>query len=256
MKTIVVIYTGNGNSRYVYDQLNLENAEFHYVNEFKQNRYIIPADTERIGLITPVYNGGLPYPMFEFIKEALSRRDNFNLQYLFGVMTYSNRLGSGLYALDRTLMELGLNLAFSAAVKMPETNLRKHHKPLSEMETLAFANKELNAMKKIGQRINQSEIKLVHPRPFGRLSVRISKAKNMPHPFPYFTVNNKCNGCEICLKVCPMNNLKMNNGKPVLLASCIECFACYNRCPQNAIKYKKIPTQYKGLIPTEELMKK
>jgi len=47
----------------------------------------------------------------------------------------------------------------------------------------------------------------------------------------------KCNGCGICEKVCPVSNIKMENGKPFWMHNCEMCFACDEWCPQKAIHH-------------------
>ncbi len=50
-----------------------------------------------------------------------------------------------------------------------------------------------------------------------------------------FKANEKCNGCRICVKVCPVNNIKIVDQKPVWLHHCETCLACYQWCPNEAI---------------------
>jgi ferredoxin len=53
-----------------------------------------------------------------------------------------------------------------------------------------------------------------------------------------FTVNNDCNSCGLCKKVCPRNTIKMSDGKPVWeKPQCETCLACLHRCPKAAINY-------------------
>lgn len=48
-----------------------------------------------------------------------------------------------------------------------------------------------------------------------------------------------CNGCEICIEICPMDVLRMdeNTKKPFIkyLRDCQTCFLCTRRCPTGAI---------------------
>jgi ferredoxin len=50
-----------------------------------------------------------------------------------------------------------------------------------------------------------------------------------------FRVNEKCSGCGICAKVCPTDNIKLVDGRPVWQHHCETCLACYSWCPQAAI---------------------
>jgi flavodoxin/NAD-dependent dihydropyrimidine dehydrogenase PreA subunit len=51
-----------------------------------------------------------------------------------------------------------------------------------------------------------------------------------------FKVNNRCNGCEICLKKCPTHNIVMGiDKKPVWHKNCLLCATCELKCPKDAI---------------------
>lgn len=50
----------------------------------------------------------------------------------------------------------------------------------------------------------------------------------------------KCNGDGICVDTCPVNVYELDEGtgkaKVVHLEECIECLACQENCPEEAIK--------------------
>jgi MinD superfamily P-loop ATPase len=52
-----------------------------------------------------------------------------------------------------------------------------------------------------------------------------------------FIIEDTCNGCKVCEKVCPVNNIKVKD-KPTFKHECICCYACTHNCPQNAIRLK------------------
>lgn len=54
-------------------------------------------------------------------------------------------------------------------------------------------------------------------------------------------VDEKCNGCGTCAKVCPVNNIKIVDRKPELQHRCEMCFACDEWCPSNAIHHWSRP---------------
>lgn len=54
-----------------------------------------------------------------------------------------------------------------------------------------------------------------------------------------YTVNKSCISCGACEKLCPVNNIKMNLGKPQFSDRCISCYACIHKCPEKAINLGK-----------------
>lgn len=54
-----------------------------------------------------------------------------------------------------------------------------------------------------------------------------------------FLVTDKCVSCSLCVKVCPLNNIRFLEGKPAWGKDCVHCMSCINRCPHQAIEYGK-----------------
>ena len=54
-----------------------------------------------------------------------------------------------------------------------------------------------------------------------------------------FYATDACISCGKCVKVCPLNNIYLEKGKPVWERNCTHCMACICRCPSQAIEYGK-----------------
>jgi ferredoxin len=66
------------------------------------------------------------------------------------------------------------------------------------------------------------------------------RAGQKKEPQGLTVLKDKCTGCGDCVKVCPVEAIKLKDGKAVIDAGeCIECDACIDECPAEAIIYKK-----------------
>jgi ferredoxin len=70
----------------------------------------------------------------------------------------------------------------------------------------------------IGSKVNQGWLKRVHE-----------------NDHKYF-VEEQCNSCGTCVKVCPVDNITLEHGIPTWHHHCEECRACIHHCPQMAIQ--------------------
>ncbi|MBA4384071.1 MAG: hypothetical protein C0410_04990, partial [Anaerolinea sp.] len=49
-----------------------------------------------------------------------------------------------------------------------------------------------------------------------------------------------CTQCGMCINLCPVRNISMEEGKVKIGDQCQWCFACINWCPKMAIKFGRI----------------
>lgn len=49
-----------------------------------------------------------------------------------------------------------------------------------------------------------------------------------------FEVTMDCDGCGICEKICPMQNISITEGKAIHFDTCAACCACLHWCPKHA----------------------
>jgi len=50
-------------------------------------------------------------------------------------------------------------------------------------------------------------------------------------------VRDNCNGCGLCQKLCPVDNIRLVQNRPYFLHHCEMCFACDEWCPTGAIQH-------------------
>ena len=254
MRTVIALHTGTGNSLCIAKAV--PEAEIHFIDEFLSGKYSLPEDTERLGIIFPVYCWGLPWPVREFISKCLAGRDNTGLGYVFGLATCGAFPLYTLHDLSSALSDAGIALSYGEWFRMPDAYLPLKKKAVTPQE----AGKQLGAiqekLKKAIDETEREEIRIPRRGPGWRLVRALSKSAMLPRKNDALRVSAGCTGCGTCASICPMENIVMEKGKPIYGDRCISCFACYHRCPVSAIEYKGAEGQYEGLVSTKELFRR
>ncbi len=60
---------------------------------------------------------------------------------------------------------------------------------------------------------------------------------------PLVTVDkDKCDGCGLCVEVCPTSVFELKNGKAEVVdqSKCMLCYGCMPLCPREAIKVEDL----------------
>lgn len=61
--------------------------------------------------------------------------------------------------------------------------------------------------------------------------------KGIPFMARYFKVTDKCTGCNLCAKSCPVENIEMFENRPTWTGKCELCLRCLHVCPERAIDH-------------------
>ena len=71
---------------------------------------------------------------------------------------------------------------------------------------------------------------------------------------PIVVNEEKCVGCELCVKDCPSSYLYIENGKAhTNTGGCLECGHCYAICPQGAITMTNYDCPEEAALPMTEI---
>jgi ferredoxin len=194
----------------------------------------VPA-ADRVGIVCPVYDLGLPSLVAEFAE----RLDLSGTGYSFAVLTMGGMGGSALHQLNGIVQKHGGRpLDASFTVRMPGNFVPLYNPPEGKKreEILAQAQESIDG---IAGMIDQGLI--VRP--------RISPLTSLLRRFVYpgfirqvheadrnFTADEKCTSCGTCARVCPVKNIVMENEKPSWKHHCELCLACMHFCPVAAIQ--------------------
>ena len=58
--------------------------------------------------------------------------------------------------------------------------------------------------------------------------------------YPKIQNPEQCIHCGKCVKLCPLNNITLKDGRPLWGNQCTHCMACIGNCPTRAIEYGTI----------------
>jgi ferredoxin len=195
-------------------------------------------DTQRIGLVFPVYIFGLPLIVARFIEKLRIPAG----AYVFAVAAHGGMACSTLTQTARLFSKQGMTLSAGFAVTMVD-----NYTPLSgaisvEKQKVRF-EKAKRTIDKICAAIENGGEYIYRGWPlvnwlFSGWMYRRAAPK-IPAMDKQFLADSNCNGCGVCEQVCPVNNIKMNEHRPVWQHHCEQCFACLHWCPTEAIQYGK-----------------
>jgi Pyruvate/2-oxoacid:ferredoxin oxidoreductase delta subunit/flavodoxin len=262
-------FTGTGNSLAVARDIAAKtNGRLVSIPSVMNNETILP-DTDALGIIFPVYHGGLPLILTRFLDKIKKLAG----KYIFGVSTYGDHPGLAIHYLQKLVQQRGGQLAAGFAVNMPynyitpPSGLKNFLSSFtlreipdetrqalftSEKEKIEIISAFVNA-RKVGTYETDSAMitNLVDAlnlrETFGKSTwlkiAGVTEKTNlsflesrqlMDHAFH---VDDKCSGCGICSQICPASNIKMVDGQPEWLRRCEQCFACLQWCPQEALQF-------------------
>lgn len=141
----------------------------------------------------------------------------------------------------RSAREKGLVYMGTAQIVMPENFIAMFNAPTVEEARRIVAKAEPF----IDRAIAAIRAGHMFSPPRKKLYDRIVSSAVNPVFYPLFvkansfTASDVCIGCGKCEKLCPLNNITLQNARPVWGSNCTQCMACICYCPTRAIEYGK-----------------
>ncbi|MFC1550966.1 EFR1 family ferrodoxin [Candidatus Latescibacterota bacterium] len=234
MKTDIYYFSGTGNSLYVARKLSerIEGSELISLPNIMNRKAEISGEV--IGIVCPIYMYNMPLMVADFIRKIISA------DYIFIVYAGAGSLGGGIEETKKIFESKTLTMSSLFNVPMP-SNYTPYGIPSENKQKKLFANVDnkveeiVNVVKKRGGFIDSSNTSFfqthIHPGILYRMGY--NRINGMDRSF---TTDEKCNGCSICKKVCPANNILMEDNKPTWQHQCQQCYACLQWCPVESVQ--------------------
>lgn len=235
--TDLYYFTGTGNSLAVAKKIyeNIENSTLTSIPKVVNSSSGISGDV--IGIICPIYMYNMPHIVARFIRKIEKAN------YIFFVYAGEGGLGSGITATNKLFDEVGLTLSALFNVRMPGNYTPYGITPIDKQNKL-FADIDRRAeeishcVKERGEFIdsNNTHFLMTHIFPGVLYRWAYGHIKKMDKSF--FTDDN-CTGCGVCVDVCPVRNVSLEDNTPVWHHKCELCYACVQWCPEKSIQVNK-----------------
>ncbi len=218
------------------------------------DRKSIKLNADMIGIVFPACFWGLR----PIIKRLAEKLEDTGSKYIFAVCTCGGMAGKAVRILDDVLKRRGGKLSAGFIAAMPGNYIFEYEAlpaGLQKMEfdgwkkKLEFIDRYITARKSGRlETVNFVSVLFAPLLPlFKALDLiklnklagtrRLSFIELIPLLDRGFYPDEKCDGCGICAKVCPVKDIKMKGGRPLWLHHCEQCFACLQWCPKEAIQY-------------------
>lgn len=185
---------------------------------------------EIVGFIFPVYMGGIPKIVYDFLQNFPFRSDI----YYFSIGTYYTYKGCAMPIVSKILQRKGVKLSYGNYLPSVGNCLMEYN--VSQKQRLPILKRAKEITSLIIEDIKQKREK--HSSNYCRLSEKVHNGLfNLFFRYAYkkFALEVSCNGCGVCAKMCPVKNITISGNIPQWGASCDACHACVHWCPQNAI---------------------
>jgi ferredoxin len=226
------------------------------------NKERIETDAQAIGVVFPVH-GIFRIP--SIVERFIGKLDGLSSKYIFVVTTYGSMAGGAVKSFRKVVESCSGKLSAGFSVHMPMNNITipsfMYSGAVGDKEQNLFANwqeksvfiYEYVSARKEGkfEATNRLLVSLLYPidKIFARWRIESKYNKltnsnlNKDELWPMMDVSlhsdEKCDGCGICSRICPVNNIRMVDKAPSWQHRCERCMACLQWCPKEAIEFDK-----------------
>jgi len=236
---MIVYFSGTGNSRFAAEYL-AKKLQVDVLDAGKQIKTGENGDFSSQSMLVfaaPIYGWRIPRVFDNYIRNAQFSEN----QDIYFVLTCGDDIGNAGAYVEKLCLEKGLNCRGVLEVVMPENYIAMFNTPdwddASEIVRRALPVLDLGA----------SCIAEDKPFPTGKHHLGDRLKSGLVNDLFYklfvkadlFYAKENCVSCGKCADVCPLNNIRLHDNRPVWGINCTHCMACICGCPVEAIEYGK-----------------
>ena len=236
---MILCFSGTGNSKYVAQRIAdaLDDALVNLNDRIKASDTSSVETGERVIIVTPTYAWRIP----RVVRDWLRKTELRGAKQVWFVMTCGSEIGNADKYNRELCAEKAISCMGTAQIVMPENYIAMFNAPQKEQARSIVGQAEPALQKVLAQLKAGQEF----PPPRENLYDRFMSGPVNPVFYRFFVkadafrATDACIGCSKCVELCPLNNIRLENGKPVWGKNCTHCMACICYCPKEAIEYGK-----------------
>ena len=236
---MIFCFSGTGNSRYLAGRAAeaLEDTVVDLNAKIRAADHS-PLETGRSVIVAvPTYAWRIP----RIVSDWLLKTELRGAERIWFVMTCGSEIGNAAKYNRRLAAQKGLSYMGTTQIVMPENYIAMFHAPQAA-EARAIVEKAEPEIAAVLARLRAGQ---AFDAPRSNLYDRFMSGPVNPVFYRFcvkadaFYAKDGCTGCGQCARRCPLNNIRLQNGRPVWGKACTHCMACICYCPAEAIEYGK-----------------
>lgn len=240
---MILYFSGTGNTKWVAETLAklLDDTVLDLSERIRRSDYSPLNSRQPFILCSPVYVCEMPRFLTAFLKKTAFTGN----REVYCVFTSGGYTGiSGILA-EKLFRQKRMIFKGYAEFKMPRNYIANNmYSELSDEEILERIHESEKQLPSVAEAIQQRKpLQARHvwffekwiTVPFNPVWCRLRQGTRL------FTATERCISCGKCERLCPLNVIRMTDGKPVWQhRSCAHCMSCIQNCPVEAIEYGEI----------------
>lgn len=239
VQDMIIYFSGTGNSRYIAKRIadNIRDELIDANDKIKRRDTRTIQVNDRLVVVTPTYAWRIPWLVRDWIRKTYFQ----GVRQVWFVMSCGAEIGNAAKYNRLLCEEKDFDYMGTAQIVMPENYIALFHTPETEKARQIVSDAE----PVIDNVCRQIVAGHAFAAPRNNLYDRVMSGPVNKLFYPLcvkakaFHVSDDCIGCGKCVKLCPLNNITLENNKPVWGRKCTHCMACISYCPEKAIEYGK-----------------
>ena len=237
MDSVIYYFSGTGNSYKIAKNIGEKLGDTQLIKISLENMHLaLENNYKKVGIVFPVYFFSIPKMVKEFVEDLKMDKDS----YIYAVGTCGGFVGVSFVDLNKIFIKKGYSKLSTFKVLMPD-NYQVLYAPSpieKQLEIIHKSNIVVGKMIPIIKEERSHNEK--EPNILSKIVGHTAYSTfNPKYKDQNFWADDNCNGCTICEKVCPANDIVMEGDRPKWLNNCEQCLSCMQWCPEKAIQYKK-----------------